>query len=250
MRLSQVWATRVGRHNMFVLVVLSLTLTLHDCMPASQSLGVEVMPKMQLAYLVEDGQYRQTDLAKQKQRQKWIQHRDKRQTIQPASTVQTEVDVAEEQEIKEPEERNSFFSADIARVLAAAGAKPSPIDPDARSYAGRRRRSPGGIEHFHNNAQEEVTKANAKSHGNIGKVVQMPAVIVKKDQSDFINGDKERRKRNVRFIPFSVYDARRIKTLKLEENDFHALPQRLQIEKQAQLARQAKALKIQLTAKQ
>merc|ERR1719369_62637 len=245
---------RSGASRMFVLAVLSLTLAIHKCLPVSQSIRMEVVPKSQLANLVEDDQINQSG----RRRIKRIDERIKRQIAEPVPTVDKEVENVTEQKSVLPVEqgRTKAFSADIARILAAAGAKPSPIDPDSRSYAGRRRRSPQ-IEPLHSNAHQyglkepKVEKVKVKSHGNFGKDIQTPVVVVKKDHSNFINGAKERRKRNTYdFIPFSVYDARRIKTLKVEENDFHALPLRLQIENRIKLAREAKALQIQLTATQ
>merc|ERR1712126_253987 len=53
-----------GVLSMLVLVVLTMYLALPGCLPANQSPVVEVMPKLQLAYLVEDGQYRQPGMAR------------------------------------------------------------------------------------------------------------------------------------------------------------------------------------------
>jgi len=260
-----------GVLSMLVLVVLSMCLALHTCMPASQSPGVEVMPKLQLAYLVEDGQYRQPDMARlisqlNTRTRTEVEQRVKRQfadqisTVntkgETVSTVNTEVEAAAEQNNEasttENSSRDDSFNSAIARILAAAGAKPTPIDPEARSYAGRRRRSPQ-IEPPHSNAHQyglivpNVDKVKVKSHGSFGREVHAPVVVVRKDHTNFLNGAKERRKRSDNFIPFSLYDDRRRKTLKIEENDAHALPLRLQIEKKEQLARQAraKALKVQ-----
>jgi len=147
--------------------------------------------------------------------------------------------------------RTAGFQADIARILAAAGAGPTAIDPAARSYGGRRRRSTPLV---HSNAHQyglvepKVGVVKVKSHGNYGKVAQSggPGVASRVKHAEFLNGAKERRKRGSQtFIPFSLYETRRTKTLKVEENDFHALPARLQIEKQrAHITRQAKALRI------
>jgi len=246
-----------GVLNMLVLVVLSLSLALHPCLPASQSPVVEVMPKLQLAYLVEDGQYTRTDMARKfnTRTRTEIEQRLKRQSvIDPTSTVNIEVEAvpAEEQNIDASKtegdsNRSVSFSSAIARVLAAAGAGPSQVDPDARSYGRRRRRSPQ-IEPQQSNAHQYGLKApnvdtvKVKSHGSFGREVHAPVIVKKKDHTNFLNGAKERRKRSDNFIPFSVYDDRRRKTLKIEENDARALPLRLQIEKKEQLARQAKAL--------
>jgi len=256
-----------GVLSMLVLVVLTMYLALPGCLPASQSPVVEVMPKLQLAYLVEDGQYRQPGMARSiqfthsnKKSRTEIEARLKRQSvIDPTSTVNTEVEVAavpaeQEQNIDASKTEGSIsssrsvsFSSAIARVLAAAGAGPSIIDPDKRSYGKRRRRSPQ-IEPQRKNAHHfglkapKVDQVKVKSHGSFGREVHAPVIVVKKDHTNFLNGAKERRKRSDNFIPFSVYDDRRRKTLKIEENDARALPLRLQIEKKEQLARQAKAL--------
>merc|ERR1712133_56859 len=257
-----------GVLSMLVLVVLTMYLALPGCLPASQSPVVEVMPKLQLAYLVEDGQYRQPGMARSiqfthsnKKSRTEIEARLKRQSvIDPTSTVNTEVEVAavpaeQEQNIDASKTEGSIsssrsvsFSSAIARVLAAAGAGPSIIDPDKRSYGKRRRRSPQ-IEHVkRKNAHHfglkapKVDQVKVKSHGSFGRGVHAPVIVVRKDHTNFLNGAKERRKRSDNFIPFSVYDDRRRKTLKIEENDARALPLRLQIEKKEQLARQAKAL--------
>jgi len=256
-----------GVLNMLVLSPDRVHLALPACLPASQSPVVEVMPKLQLAYLVEDGQYRQPGMARSiqfthsnKKSRTEIEARLKRQSvIDPTSTVNTEVEVAavpaeQEQNIDASKTEGSIsssrsvsFSSAIARVLAAAGAGPSIIDPDKRSYGKRRRRSPQ-IEPQRKNAHHfglkapKVDQVKVKSHGSFGREVHAPVIVVRKDHTNFLNGAKERRKRSDNFIPFSVYDDRRRKTLKIEENDARALPLRLQIEKKEQLARQAKAL--------
>merc|ERR1712133_181282 len=255
-----------GVLNMLVLVVLTVYLALPACLPASQSPVVEVMPKLQLAYLVEDGQYTQPGMATiintqfNKKSRTEIEARLKRQSvIDPTPTVNTEVEVwagpaEQEQNIDASKTEGSIsssrsvsFSSAIARVLAAAGAGPSIIDPDKRSYGKRRRRSPQ-IEPQRKNAHHfglkapKVDQVKVKSHGSFGREVHAPVIVVKKDHTNFLNGAEERRKRSDNFIPFSVYDDRRRKTLKIEENDARALPLRLQIEKKEHLARQAKAL--------
>merc|ERR1712126_482454 len=260
-----------GVLNMLVLVVLTVYLALPACLPASQSPVVEVMPKLQLAYLVEDGQYTQPGMATiintqfNKKSRTEIEARLKRQSvIDPTETQDTQVDVAvvlaeQEQNIDASKTEGSIsssrsvsFSSAIARVLAAAGAKPSIIDPEKRSYGKRRRRSPQ-IEHVkRKNAHHfglkapKVDQVKVKSHGSFGREVHAPVIVVRKDHTNFLNGAKERRKRSDNFIPFSVYDDRRRKTLKIEENDARALPLRLQIEKKEQLARQAKALALKM----
>merc|ERR1712126_407823 len=235
-----------GVLNMLVLVVLTVYLALPACLAASQSPVVEVMPKLQLAYLVEDGQYTQPGMAtiintqfNKKSRTEIVARLKRQSVIDPTETQDTQVDVAvvpaeQEQNIDASKTEGSIsssrsvsFSSAIARVLAAAGAKPSIIDPEKRSYGKRRRRSPQ-IEPQRKNAHHfglkapKVDQVKVKSHGSFGREVHAPVIVVKKDHTNFLNGAKERRKRSDNFIPFSVYDDRRRKTLKIEENDARA----------------------------
>ena len=73
-----------------------------------------------------------------------------------------------------------------------------------------------------------VEAVKIKSHGNYGNIAQLYDAGAK---NGVVNGRYGRRKREDNFIPFNVYDERRVKTLKIEQNDFLALPMRLQIEK-------------------
>merc|ERR1712038_1652401 len=123
-------------------------------------------------------------------------------------------------------------SGAIAAILAAANAEPKPID-----------RSPGYGKRSADNKDESEAK--------LGLVVDVPLDAVKvKIHSSHGNiaqqydGDTEyqnavlgtrfgRGKRETdNFIPFSEYDSRRVNTLKLEQNDFLALPARLQSQSQ------------------
>ena len=97
-----------------------------------------------------------------------------------------------------------------------------------------------------------------KSHGNYGKVVQ--ASVVAPSAHAKLEHDGKRRKRQSEnnfdnFVPFSVYDDRRVKLLKVEENDFHALPRVIASnnkQKRADLDKveEAKVHVVQLTADQ
>ena len=64
-----------------------------------------------------------------------------------------------------------------------------------------------------------------KSHGNFGKVVQA-SDVAPSAHAKLEHGKRRKRSENLDFdfIPFNVYDDRRVKLLKVEENDFHALP--------------------------
>ena len=95
-----------------------------------------------------------------------------------------------------------------------------------------------------------------KSHGNFGKVVKA-SDVAPSAHAKLEHGKRRKRSENLdNFIPFNVYDDRRVKLLKVEENDFHALPRvidasnkkkRADVEKQPE---EAKVHVVQLTADQ
>jgi len=127
---------------------------------------------------------------------------------------------------------------DLQKILALAGAKPQKVSGGV-SY-GRKKRSPEDIsnEIITNEIPNgpglvkkvAIEAVKVKSHGNYGNIAQEYDAGTGKHNVVF-NGRYGRRKRED-FIPFNVYDERRVKTLKIEQNDFLALPNRLQIEKQ------------------
>jgi len=127
---------------------------------------------------------------------------------------------------------------DLQRILALSGAKPQPISRGV-SY-GRKKRSPEDIsnEIITNEIPSgpglvkkvAIEAVKVKSRGNYGNIAQEYDAGTGKYNVVF-NGRYGRRKRED-FIPFNVYDKRRVQTLKIEQNDFLALPNRLQIEKQ------------------
>merc|ERR1711981_112953 len=112
-------------------------------------------------------------------------------------------------------------------ILSAANAEPKAID-----------RSPGYGKRSADNKEESDTKlglvANVpldavkvkihSSHGNIAQHFDGDTEY----QNAVLAGRFGRGKRETDFIPFSEYDSRRVNTLKLEQNDFLALPARLQ----------------------
>jgi len=150
------------------------------------------------------------------------------------------------------------------KVLCFANADPTPLCNGAQcgpSY-GRRRRRAAQAEPQHSNAHQygllepRVDLVKVKSHGNFGKVVQAAPVAGAIHVS---HSRIERRKRSDNFIPFNVYDERRVKLLRVEENGFHALPRRNQLESKrhqeqdASRAREGRTLQlatVQLTAAQ
>jgi len=125
---------------------------------------------------------------------------------------------------------------DLQRILALSGAKPQPISRGV-SY-GRRKRSPQDLtnEIITNEIQTgsglvknvAVEAVKIKSHGNYGNIAQLYDAGAN-SKNVVVNGRYGRRKRQD-FIPFNVNEERKVKTLKIEQNDFLALPSRLQIE--------------------
>merc|ERR1711892_916585 len=127
---------------------------------------------------------------------------------------------------------------DIQRILALSGAKPQKISRGV-SYGRRKKRSPQDLsnEIITNEIQTgsglvkevAIEAVKIKSHGNYGNIAQTYDAGAN-SKNKVVNGRYGRRKREDNFIPFNVYDERRVKTLKIEQNDFLALPMRLQIE--------------------
>jgi len=133
-----------------------------------------------------------------------------------------------EADLEDPEAHPSGVPASvIAQVLKAAGAKPQPVVPGDISYLGKREAG----------AQENIEAAEAvvaqiplaavkisphASHGNIVQHFDGDAGY----QNSVHVSRFGRARRSDNFIPFHVYDERRIKTLKVEQNDFLALKAR------------------------
>merc|ERR1712117_426428 len=125
---------------------------------------------------------------------------------------------------------------DLQKILALSGAKPQPISRGV-SY-GRRKRSPQDLtnEIITNEIQTgsglvknvAVEAVKIKSHGNYGNIAQVYDAGAN-SKNVVVNGRYGRRKRQD-FIPFNVNEERKVKTLKIEQNDFLALPKKLQIE--------------------
>jgi len=105
----------------------------------------------------------------------------------------------------------------------------------------RKRSAAGGKnsdDDLHGLVENVASKAvKIKSRGNYGKLARAG----RKNNGrrvvfDSLNSSSQQRrhKRGVdNYIPFSVYDQRRVRTLKVEQNDFLALPKRLEQEKKA-----------------
>jgi len=129
---------------------------------------------------------------------------------------------------------------DLQKILALSGAKPQKISRGGSSYGRRKKRSPQDLtnEIITNEIQTgsglvkdvAIEAVKIKSHGNYGNIAQFYDAGAN-SKNVVVNGRYGRRKREDDFIPFNVYDEERVKTLKIEQNDFLALPNRLQIEK-------------------
>jgi len=120
----------------------------------------------------------------------------------------------------------------IDNILKIAGAKPQPIVEGDRSYAGKRSVRDEVYEYGKRSAEGE-----AAAEGLV--TVPLSAVKVKPHSSNgniaqHFDGDASyqssvhvsrfgRTRRSGDFIPFHVYDDRRVKTLKVEQNDFLSL---------------------------
>merc|ERR1712088_1027029 len=140
-----------ARCTMLALAVVTLLVCANGSrLPASSE---QVMPKLHLAYLVEDVEYPRPEGLQASNEELPHSSRVKRQESS-SQAVNSQLEAREEAERLETEEadtetfsmasatsgRNAALSAAILRVLEVANAKPTPVDPSG-SYSGRRRRS-------------------------------------------------------------------------------------------------------------
>ena len=140
-------------------------------------------------------------------------------------------DPQQEEAEQEPEEEESGHALSgrvsvsaIARILAAAGAEPTPLDPNPdQSYNGRRRREAEAASSVL--SAVSVAAVKVRPHGAQGSVVQQHDgdMAVQSSVHSARFGRARRQAASPAFIPFHVYDERRVQTLKVEENDFLAL---------------------------
>merc|ERR1712203_595699 len=140
---------RPGACSMFVLAVVSLLVcaTNGSRLPASSE---QVMPKLHLAYLVEDVEYPIPEELQASKEELPHSSRVKRQQSSFPAVNQAEAGEEDEQLETEDAEtfatdsvtprRNAALSAAILRVLEVANAKPTPVEHTG-SYSGRKRRS-------------------------------------------------------------------------------------------------------------
>merc|ERR1711894_153814 len=161
--------------SMLALAVISLLVCANGSrLPASSE---QVMPKLHLAYLVEDVEYPRTEELQASNEELPHSSRVKRQQSS-SQAVNRQLEAREEAEQLETEEvdaetfatpvetpgRNAALSAAILRVLEAAGAKPTPVDPTG-SYSGRRRRSAQTSEPAEQNNDAEAFATPAATPG-------------------------------------------------------------------------------------
>ena len=140
-------------------------------------------------------------------------------------------DPQQEEAEQQPEEEESGHALSgrvsvsaIARILAAAGAEPTPLDPNPdQSYNGRRRREAEAASSVL--SAVSVAAVKVRPHGAQGSVVQQHDgdMAVQSSVHSARFGRARRQAASPAFIPFHVYDERRVQTLKVEENDFLAL---------------------------
>merc|ERR1711936_385079 len=140
---------RPGACSMFVLAVVSLLVcaTNGSRLPASSE---QVMPKLHLAYLVEDVEYPIPEELQASKEELPHSSRVKRQQSSFPAVNQAEAGEEDEQLETEDAEtfatasatprRNAALSAAILRVLEVANAKPTPVELSG-SYSGRKKRS-------------------------------------------------------------------------------------------------------------
>merc|ERR1712218_748344 len=147
--------------------------------------------------------------------------------LSPSSGTEQNKEVAVDSEAQDSLAVSSRVpSGAIAAILAAANAEPKAID-----------RSPGYGKRSTDSKDETklglvpdvpLDAVKVKIHSSHGNIAQHYDGDIEY-QNAVLGGRFGRGKRESdNFIPFSVYDDRRVKTLKLEQNDFLALPERLQ----------------------
>merc|ERR1712088_1273386 len=132
-----------ARCTMLALAVVTLLVCANGSrLPASSE---QVMPKLHLAYLVEDVEYPRPEGLQASNEELPHSSRVKRQESS-SQAVNSQLEAREEADAETfstasaTSGRNAALSAAILRVLEVANAKPTPVDPTG-SYSGRRRRS-------------------------------------------------------------------------------------------------------------
>merc|ERR1719205_157765 len=135
---------------MLALALVSLVVCANGSrLPASSE---QVMPKLHLAYLVEDVEYPRPEELQASNEELPHSSRVKRQSS-PLAVNNQQVEAGEEK-TSAPAGRTAALSAAILRVLEVASAKPTPVELSG-SYSGKKKRS----------AQLEPTHSNAHQYG-------------------------------------------------------------------------------------
>jgi len=156
---------------------------------------------------------------------------------------QSEVGFQEAQSITQADAPRDF--GDIGRILAIAGTGSKKVDPNG-GYGRRKRRSSPKLK-YGALPLIDLHAVKVKSRGRHGNVLHHQArpfgsrSVAGYDLHSAANR-RRRRSNDDNYIPFAVYDQRRVRTLKVEQNDFLALPLRLELEarEKARLAAAAK----------
>merc|ERR1719367_389694 len=138
----------------------------------------------------------------------------------------------DEAEVEDPEAHPSGVPASvIAQVLKAAGAEPQPVVKGDISYLGKREAQEEAVEAAGAVvAQIPLAAVKISPHSSHGNIVQHFDGNSAYQNSVHVSRFGRARRQADEFIPFHVYDDRRIKTLKVEQNDFLALKPRNQPE--------------------
>ena len=132
----------------------------------------------------------------------------------------------QEAELKDPEAHPSGVPASvIAQVLKAAGAEPQPVVKGDISYLGKREAQEASVEADEPVvAQIPLAAVKISPHSSNGNIVQhFDGNSAYQSSVHVSRFGRARRSTEDNFIPFHVYDDRRVKTLKVEQNDFLAL---------------------------
>jgi len=226
MQTSSVVALLVG----FSLIVLAAGRPKDD-QPAVQAKEGE-KSKLNFAFLVEDQQYkRPAELSEEtysagRQSSGYGRRRRRSPQEQPLTPASSRQPQPAAQESARARSGRDF--GDIASILAIAGAKPVKVDFDG----GYTRRKRSAERELHGLVPEVALHAvKIKSRGKNGLVAhESPeGAVASRAVFESLRHDGRRRRKRSRLnsLTKAEYDKRRVDTLKIEQNDALALPQRL-----------------------
>jgi len=146
-----------------------------------------------------------------------------KRSLRPKRAPQDLAGPEHEAELEDPEAHPSGVPASvIAQVLKAAGAKPQPVVKGDISYLGKREAQEAAVEAVL--AEIPLAAVKISPHSSNGNIVQhFDGNSAYQNSVHVSRFGRARRSTEDNFIPFHVYDDRRVKTLKVEQNDFLAL---------------------------